>query len=68
MRTPNAEHAEVPAAKITHYLLALDSEDGQAKAIFFLSQGFTLFRWRKLADALRNHISDNDYSTIKPSP
>lgn len=42
MHTPNADMAEVPPAKVTRYLLSLESEDGRSKAAFFLSRGFSL--------------------------
>ncbi len=61
MRTPNAEHAEVPDRKVIDYLLALGSEEGHGKAVFFMSRGFTPEAWHELADALREHIRAHDY-------
>lgn len=50
---PNAEFAEVPQEKITRYLLDLGSEDGHAKAVFFIGRGFSPALWPTLAESLR---------------
>jgi len=41
MKLPNADRGIVPDRKITHYLLSTTHRDGQHKAAFFLSVGFT---------------------------
>jgi len=61
MLTPNADMAEVPPAKVTRYLLSLESEDGRSKAAFFLSRGFHMENWTVLSEALLDHIRSNDY-------
>lgn len=61
MRTPGAEHAEVPERKVTDYLLSLKSEGGQGKAVFFMSLGFDPESWQVLANALKGHVRANDY-------
>jgi len=61
MRTPNAERAEVPAAKVTRYPLSLESEDGRSKAMFFLSCGFTTADWEVFAEALVAHVQTHDF-------
>ena len=55
MKLPNAERAVVPSRKITHYLLLTTHRDGQHKAEFFHSFGFTIEAWESLASALLNH-------------
>jgi hypothetical protein len=59
MLTPNAEHAEVPGDKVSHYLLSLTSEEGRGKAVFFLSKGFSPDNWSELANALLEHVRSN---------
>jgi hypothetical protein len=49
MKLPNHENAVVPEAKIIKYLLSLDSENGKAKARFFLAFGFTIEEWEVIA-------------------
>jgi len=68
VRTPNAHKAEIPPAKITHYLLSLGSLHGRGKAIFFQSKGFTLPAWKMLAEALQDHVQTNDYVSVSPTP
>jgi hypothetical protein len=63
MLTPNAEQAEVPERKVTEYLLALGSEEGHGKAVFFLSRGFSTEQWEALASALRQHILNNSVAS-----
>ncbi|MCY4527172.1 MAG: hypothetical protein OXB89_11270 [Anaerolineaceae bacterium] len=55
MKLPNAEHAVIEEAKITRYLLNLDSRDGHGKAKFFLAHGFSLARWYELEETLLWH-------------
>ncbi len=75
MKLPNAERAVVPSRKITHYLLSTAHRDGQHKAEFFSSFGFTIEAWEELAAALQNHarksllsrlaFDDSDFTIVK---
>lgn len=60
MKLPNAEHAFVEEAKITRYLLNLESRDGYGKAKFFLAHGFSLARWYELEETLLWHAVAHD--------
>jgi hypothetical protein len=51
------ERCEINPAKITKYLLDVNSPDGASKAKFFISRGFSLERWELLADALTRHAA-----------
>jgi len=68
MKLPNAERAVVPSRKITHYLLSTAHRDGQHKAEFFRSFGFTIEAWEKLATALLNHAHRHEVVEIVPTP
>lgn len=68
MNLPNAERAVVPSRKITHYLLSSAHRDGQHKAEFFYSFGFTLEAWEELASALLNHARRCEVVEIVPTP
>ena len=64
MKLPNAEHAVVEEAKITRYLLNLESKDGHGKAKFFLAHGFSLARWYELEETLLWHAVAHDVVRI----
>ena len=68
MKLPNAEHAIVPARKITHYLLSAEHRDGRHKAEFFRSFGFKLEAWEELASALLDHARNHEVVEIVPTP
>jgi hypothetical protein len=68
MRLPNAERASVPARKITHYLLSTSHRDGQHKAVFFQSFGFTVESWEVLGSALLQHARAHAVTEIVPTP
>jgi hypothetical protein len=68
MKLPNAERAVVPSRKITHYLLSTAHRDGQHKAEFFSSFGFTIEAWEELAAALQNHARKYEVVEIVPTP
>jgi hypothetical protein len=51
-KLPNIEKAVVAEAKIVHYLLDLSSENGKAKARFFLAFVFTIDLWQIMAQSL----------------
>lgn len=68
MKVPNAERAVVPRRKITHYLLSTTHRDGQHKAAFFISFGFTLEAWEVLASALLDHVRAYEVTSIVPTP
>ena len=68
MKLPNAERAVVPSRKITHYLLSTTHRDGQHKAEFFRSFGFTIEAWEELATALLNYARQHEVVEIVPTP
>jgi hypothetical protein len=68
MKLPQADKAIVPEAKIVRYLLDLTSENGKAKARFFLSFGFTIAEWQVLAQALIQHTIDHEIAKIDKRP
>jgi len=65
---PNAEQAVVPKAKITRYLLDLNSENGKAKARFFLAFGFKKEAWNVMADALKQHATGHEIARFEERP
>ena len=68
MKLPNVERAVVPSKKITHYLLSTAHRDGQHKAEFFRSFGFTIEAEEELATALLNHARRHEIAEIVPTP
>jgi hypothetical protein len=55
---PNAEHAEIDAAKLRHYLLSRTHPVGRFKARFFTALGFSAEQYPLLDTALRrDHLS-----------
>ena len=63
MTLPNARHAVVEREKVVEYLLSVSSPSGQAKAMFFLSFGFSIEHWQDFAKALRVH--GNSHQVVK---
>lgn len=61
-KLPNFLKSHAPESKIRDYLLNLSHPDGQTKARFFLSFGFTIEHWRALRVALENHGRINPLS------
>ena len=68
MTVPNAEQAEIPPDKITHYLLNLEHEDGGPKAKFFLGWGFRPDDWEVMAQSLRDQITNHPFLDQKATP
>jgi hypothetical protein len=68
MKLPNSDKAIVPKAKIVRYLLDLTSENGRAKAVFFLAFGFTIDEWQIMAEALKQHASDHEVTKTDERP
>ena len=68
MNLPNADHAVVEPAKITHYLLAFDHPEGGGKAEFFTQFGFVPEEWEVLRRALLTHAKTCPVSSIAQSP
>lgn len=62
---PNAYSAIVPDAKITRYLLELTSADGESKARFFMTFGFTMEAWEQLAEALKQHARTHPVASTR---
>lgn len=50
------------------YLLNLSSENGKAKARFFLAFGFTIETWQIMAQARHHHASVHEVTKIEPRP
>jgi hypothetical protein len=68
VKLPNIAKAVVPEAKITRYLLDLTSENGKAKAQFFLAFGFTIEAWQVMAQALKQHANDHQVTKVEERP
>ena len=64
MRLPNAEIARVEPAKITRYLLSLDSERGRSKAEYFMEFGFNREEWQRFAEALLVHGGSHEVTRV----
>jgi len=64
MKLPNLEEAVIPQTKIGNYLLNLEHPDGGSKARFFLHFGFQRVAWKVLAEALRQHVRDNEVARL----
>lgn len=64
MKLPNVVDCRVPEAKITLYLLDVNSPRGQAKAAFFMAFGFTIEKWQELAQALKHHAQTHEVSKV----
>jgi uncharacterized protein DUF6883 len=60
MKLPKADQATVPEQKITLYLLNPAHPVGGGKASFFLRFGFTQAGWKRLAEALLQHVRENE--------
>ncbi len=63
-KLPNYEKCVVAEAKITKYLLNLESENGRSKARFFFAFGFTIDAWQIMADALKQHAAAHGVSQM----
>jgi uncharacterized membrane protein YidH (DUF202 family) len=50
------------------YLLNLASENGRAKARFFLAFGFTIEAWEVMAQALKQHASEHEVTRVEERP
>jgi len=68
MKLPGYENVLIPEAKIAGYLLSHTHRDGRSKARFFTQAGFSIDAWQELAQALRQHVADNEISKIENSP
>jgi hypothetical protein len=68
MKLPNAEHAIVPASKITLYLLSTSHKDGRHKAVFFQRFGFRLEAPDVLTSALLRHACDYEVAEAVATP
>ncbi|MYD49701.1 MAG: hypothetical protein F4W95_14665 [Chloroflexi bacterium] len=64
MKLPNAENARIEPAKITNYLLSLDSERGRSKAKFFMEFGFHREEWQRLMNTLLVHGGNHDVTRV----
>lgn len=60
MRVPSCEKAEVPRTKISDYLLSDTHVGGKHKAAFFRTYGFSAAAWEELANALKQHVAENE--------
>ena len=68
MKLPFADDAEVPQAKIALYLLNPEHRAGKSKARFFVSHGFSVEDWQKLANAVRQHARDHEVTKEETTP
>ena len=68
MKLPNIENAFIRPEKITKYLLSNNHPDGQYKARFFCSFGFSLAAWQKLETALLQHAFQHEIAQKKTTP
>ncbi len=68
MKLPNYEHAVVPKAKITEYLLSSTHREGRSKAKLFTRFGFSASAWEVLAAALLRHAADHEVAKVEASP
>jgi hypothetical protein len=68
MKLPNAQSANVPERKVTHYLLNPAHPAGGSKAAFFLRFGFTVGGWRRLAEALLQHAREHEVVEAEETP
>jgi hypothetical protein len=68
MRMPEAEHAYVPEAKLSGYLLATGHPVGQAKARFFRGLGFDESNVAVLEQALIAIAQNEEVQTSETSP
>lgn len=56
---PDGDAAKVPENRIVGYLLSSTHRAGKSKAAFFSKHGFVSSDWQALADALRQHATEN---------
>ena len=68
MKLPNHDRAVVAEPKIVSYLLNLASENGRAKARFFLAFGFNMEAWELMAQALKQHASEHEVARVEERP
>jgi hypothetical protein len=68
LKLPNHERAIIAEAKIVSYLLNLASENGRAKARFFLAFGFTIEAWEVMTQALKQHANDHEVARVEGRP
>ena len=68
MKLPNDQKAVIAKSKIVDYLLNLSSENGKAKAAFFLAFGFTIDQWEVMAQALKQHASKYEVASLEARP
>lgn len=67
MKLPRARRAQVDERKVVGYLLSTDHPDGRSKAAFFGSFGFSAARWELPADALRDHGTNGEVTSLATS-
>ena len=67
MKLPRARRARVGEGKVVGYLLSTNHPDGRSKAAFFGSFGYSVARWELLADALRDHGTNGEVTSIVTS-
>ena len=68
MKLPLIDEAEVPRAKIVHYLLDPNHRSGKSKARFFAGHGYVTEHWEELAAALRTHARENEVVKQEATP
>ncbi len=64
MGVPGAEKAVVAEAKVRGYILSMTHPVGRHKAAFFLSMGYTIESWSRLAQDLRSIGATGDTTQV----
>lgn len=67
-KVPNYQNAIIPEAKITGYLLNLESIKGKDKARFFMAFGFIIEQWDVMALALKQHVATHNIIGERETP
>jgi hypothetical protein len=68
MKLPNCEKAVVAEAKLTNYLLNEAHPTGKDKAAFFMRFGYSAEEWEVLKQALLNHATANQVTSLLTTP
>ena len=68
MKLPNYQNAVISERELAGYLLSASHAYGRHKAAFFSRFGFSVDAWEILAQALLDHVSENQVMAIEDSP
>ena len=67
VKLPNTDRAIVAQSKVIGYLLSADHPDGRSKAMFFTDFGFRVQQWGAFAEALLDHGSAGEVTSVARS-